>query len=383
MTGAAAPYLNYYPPPESQGGWRRADEPEAARARAGMDLARLQAARAWNRQYPVPSSLVIIRRGYLVAEWHEHGAHAGTSYNIHSCSKSFTGTAYGILFGMARRGELSGDIGLDTPAYAHIPEGYPLSDPRKAQVTLRHLLSMSSNIPGEDAGLFGVQAAADVNPFDAALGRRPLNQNLRGSAGDMWAGELTGAPGTRWEYSDPGFAHLALAFRHIAGQELAAFMQDRVIDPIGIESLTWDAMGLDDGRTGIHTMPFSGVHVTARELARFGYLMLRRGRWAGRELVPAWWLDLCTRTSQPMNLRYGLTWWVNTAGTLWPVAPRDAFSALGYNMNMCAVIPSLDLVVVRTGLGPTDSAENITPPLFAAMMESLVTGQEFQMYGAS
>ena len=72
--------------------------------------------------------------------------------------------------------------------------------------------------------------------------------------------------------------HLALAFRHIAGQELAPFMRARVFDPIGLEHLTWDTMGIDDGGTGIHTMPFSGVHVTARELARFGYLMLRRGQ---------------------------------------------------------------------------------------------------------
>jgi CubicO group peptidase (beta-lactamase class C family) len=371
MTGSAEASADYYPPPESQGGWRRADEPDAARTKAGVDLARLQAARSWNQQFGVPTSLVIIRRGYLVAEWHEHGADERTSYNIHSCSKSFTGTAYGILFEMARHGELPREIGLDTPAYAHIPEGYPLSDPRKAHITLRHLLSMSSNIPGEADGLFGVQTTADINPFDAALGHRPLNQSRRGPAGDLWAGELTGTPGTRWEYSDPAFAHLALAFRHITGQELAAFMQARVIDPTGIAGLTWDTMGIADGRTGIHTMPFSGVHVTARELARFGYLMLRGGRWAGRELVPAWWLELCTRTSQPMNPRYGLTWWVNTAGTLWPMAPRDAFSALGYNMNMCAVIPSLDLVVVRTGLGPTDSAENITPPLFEAITGSL------------
>jgi hypothetical protein len=73
-----------------------------------------------------------------------------------------------------------------------------------------------------------------------------------------------------------------------------------------------------------------------------------------------------------MNPRYGLTWWVNTAGTPWPAAPRDAFTALGYNTNMCAIIPSLDLVVVRTGLGPTDSAEDITAPLFEVIVESVV-----------
>jgi CubicO group peptidase (beta-lactamase class C family) len=361
----------YYPPPESQGGWRRADEPDAARALAGLDLARLQAGREWNRRFGVATSLVIIRRGYLVAEWHEHGADASTTFNIHSCSKSFTGTAYGILLELARRGEYAG-VDLDTFAYEYIPEGYPLTDPAKEQITLRHLLSMSSNIPGENAGLYGVQTAAGVNPFDAALGHRPINQARRGPAGDLWAGQLTGRPGTRWEYSDPAFGHLALAFRHITGEELTSFMAARVFDPIGLEHLTWDTMGIDDGGTGVHTMPYSGVHVTARELARFGYLMLRRGRWAGRELVPGWWLDLCSVTSQKMNPRYGLTWWVNTAGTLWPAAPRDAFTALGYNTNMCAVIPSLDMVVVRTGLGPTDSAEDITGPLYEVIMESLV-----------
>lgn len=379
MTTLPTTTTDYYPPPESQGGWRRADEPGPAKALAGMDLARLQAAREWNRRFGVPTSLVIVRRGHLVAEWHEHGADAATTFNIHSCSKSFTGTAYGILFELARRGEIPGAVDLDTPAYAHIPEGHPLSDPRKAQITLRHLLSMSSNIPGEDADIFGVQTAPGVNPLDAAVGHRPLNQTIRGATGDLWASTLTGTPGTRWEYSDPAFSHLALAFRHIAGQELAAFMQARVLDPIGIERLTWDTLGSDDGGTGIHTMSFSGVHVSARELARFGYLMLRGGRWAAgaspaRALVPAWWLELCTRTSQPMNPRYGLTWWVNTAGTLWPAAPRDAFTALGYNTNMCAVIPSLDLVVVRTGLGPTDHAEDITAPLFDVILDSIIDG---------
>ena len=118
-------------------------------------------------------------------------------------------------------------------------------------------------------------------------------------------------------------------------------MAERVFRPIGIESLTWETLGLDDGDIGQHTNPFSGAHVSARELARIGYLMLRRGVWAGQSLVPPWWIDLSTRTSQAANGRYGLTWWVNTQGTLWPAATREAYSALGYNTNLCTVIPSL------------------------------------------
>jgi CubicO group peptidase (beta-lactamase class C family) len=357
---------DYYPPPESRGGWRTPGSADQARALAGIEPDRLLPARAWNRQFSIPSVVVIIRRGYLVAEWCEFGANPQTCFNIHSCTKSFTGTAYGILFDEMKTGGQKPN--LDSQAYAYLPEGYPLTDPRKEQIRLRHLLSMCSGIPGESAGIFGVVTAPSVNAFEGALGYRPLRG--RETPADLWASHLTADPGARWDYSDPAFAHLSLAFRHMAGRELAEFMQERVLGPIGIESLEWEQLGLDDGRIGAHTNPFSGVHIAARELARFGYLMLRQGLWQGQQIVAPWWLELCTKTSQPHNQRYGLTWWVNTQATLWPAAPRDAFSALGYNTNLCAVIPSLDLVVVRVGSGPTAQTETTTPPFFATIMDA-------------
>ncbi len=310
--------------------------------------------------------MVIIRRGYLVAEWHENGAGPQTCFNIHSCTKSLTGTAYGILFDDVRSGRIPASVDLDSPAYAYIPPGHPLTDSRKERITLRHLLSMSSGIPGESIGAYGVRTAPGINPFAAALGFYPVL--ARGTDIELWVSHLVAEPGSRWDYCDPAFAHLSLAFREIAGQEVAQFMAERVFRPIGIESLTWETLGMDDGGIGQHTNPFSGAHISARELARIGYLMLRRGAWRGQPLVPPWWIDLSTRTSQAANGRYGLTWWVNTQGTLWPAASREAYSALGYNTNLCTVIPSLDLVIVRVGAGPTDSTENTAPPFIAAIV---------------
>jgi CubicO group peptidase (beta-lactamase class C family) len=129
------------------------------------------------------------------------------------------------------------------------------------------------------------------------------------------------------------------------------YMHERVFEPIGIESLVWDLQGVGT-RFGPHTNAHTGVHVSAREFARLGYLMLRHGRWGDRSVVPEWWVETATRTSQEQNRHYGFTWWVNTAGTLWPALPRDAFAALGLNCNACYVVPSLDLVVVRLGSGP-------------------------------
>ena len=61
---------------------------------------------------------------------------------------------------------------------------------------------------------------------------------------------------------------------------------------------------------------------------------------------------MATRASQDLNPFYGYTWWVNTNGSRWPGLPEDAFALMGYRANYCCVIPSLDLVVARTGTGP-------------------------------
>lgn len=361
MADVATDRLPYYPPPESQGGWRTLPAPR----QAGMDVEKLAAAREWNARLAVPSAIVIIRHGYLVAEWYEQGATPTTAFNIHSCTKSFTGTAFGLLFDDARRGALPGAerVALESPAYAFIPEGHPLTDPRKERITLRHLLSMSSGIAGESIGIFGTPTEPGVNPFVAALGFAPLR--ARGATPLAWVSQLAAEPGTRWDYSDPAFAHLGLAFRHITGEELGGFLQRRVFGPLGIESLTWDLLGLDDGRIGRHNMPQGGIHVAARDLARFGYLMLRRGVWHGAAIVAPWWLELATRPSQALNPQYGLTWWVNSEGT-WPAVPRDTFAAMGFNCNVCYIVPSADLVAVRIGAGPA-SALDADPTFIAAV----------------
>ena len=362
----------YYPLPESRGGWRVPADPGEAREVARIDPEQLQAARAWNADLGIISSVAVVRRGYLVAEWYEFGTDPDTRFNIYSCSKSFTGTSYGILFDDVRQGKLAGSqaVDLDSLAYDFVPEGHPLTDPRKAQITLRHLLSMSSGIPGEAAGIRGIPVAEGMNHFEGALGRAPLFPKT--APGELWASELAGDPGTVWDYSDPAFVHLSLAFPHITGQEMAPFLQERAISPIGIENMTWEPLGIDDGRIGQHTNASSGVIISARELARFGYLMLQGGVWDGRQLVPRWWLEMATRASQPHQLGYGLTWWTNSEGALWDGVPRDAFAAMGFNTNLCCVIPSLELVIVRIGAGPTESTEVVTGPFLAAAVNSVV-----------
>jgi CubicO group peptidase (beta-lactamase class C family) len=354
----------YYPPSESAGGWRRCRNDEDVRNKAGMNPERLHLiAQAQLQVYGGPWAIAIVRKGYLVGEWFGVPAMPATTFDVWSCTKSATGIAFGMLFEDSRDHKLPGDvkIDLDSQAYDFIPEGRPLTDPRKEKIRLRHLLSMTSGIPGESQGLLGVAVTPGNGEFELALGKEPSRFGI--SAATMMA-----EPGQRWDYSDAAFAHLSLIFANVTGKEIFDYMKERVFHPIGVQNSGWDLQG-GAGHIGSHTNAHSGLRLSARDFARIGYLMAHEGFWEGRQIVPESWIELATRSSQELNRSYGYTFWVNTDRVQWPNAPKDAFAFKGYASNRCYIVPSLDLVVVRLGYGPPNWPEDALLP---AVLEALI-----------
>lgn len=359
----------YYPPSESGGGWRRCGSDDEVRNNAGMDPQRLRLIEMGQSQlYGGPWAIVIVRKGYVVAEWFGVPAMPATTFDVWSATKSATGIAVGMMLDDSRNHRLPGNvtIDLDSPVYDFIPEGHPLTDPRKEKIKLKHVLSMTSGIPGESQGVLGVAVAPGKGEFEFALGKESNRFGI--SAAKMMA-----EPGQLWDYSDAGFAHLSLIFAKVSGREISDYMRERVFQPIGIQNFGWDLQG-GAGHIGPHTNAHSGLRLSARDFARLGYLMAHHGLWEGKQIVPGWWIDLATRSSQELNRKYGYTFWVNTDGAQWPAAPRDAFAFQGYGSNRCYVVPSLDLVVVRLGYAPPVLPENaILPSVVNAIVDSSVT----------
>ena len=95
-----------------------------------------------------------------------------TTFDVWSCTKSATGIAYGLLLDDSRNHRLPNNtqIDLDSPAYDFVPEGSPLSDSRKEKIKLRHLLTMTSGIPGESQGLLGLAVAPGGGEYELAFG---------------------------------------------------------------------------------------------------------------------------------------------------------------------------------------------------------------------
>jgi len=173
-------------------------------------------------------------------------------------------------------------------------------------------------------------------------------------------------PGTKWSYSDGGPNWLAECITLVYGQDLNTVMFERVFGPIGIKpnDLTWrnNAYRPRD-INGIKRREFgSGISANVDAMARLGYLYLRRGRWQGKQIIPASFVDAVRTVPRavgglPVVKResyfnasdhYGLLWWNNADGTMAKV-PRDAYWSWGLYDSLIIVIPSLDIVAARAG----------------------------------
>ena len=146
----------YYPPPESKGGWRCLSEPEDIISKAEINPAKLsQIQQVQEFLYGGDLwGIVIIRNGYLVREFYTFNVLIPTRFDIWSCTKTFTGTAWGMLLDDCARGRNPDglQVTLDSPIYDFIPDGKLLTDQRKAGILIRHILTMTSGIPGEGIG---------------------------------------------------------------------------------------------------------------------------------------------------------------------------------------------------------------------------------------
>ncbi len=331
----------YFPPQEEQGGWRsllptrgEPDDSEKARIRdaGGVDWDRLKAAWDHNAGASGGTSLLVIRRGFIVGEWYRGGDRT-TAFNIYSSSKSYTSTAFGLILSDFGNGPLPNGktLSLDTKVCnaEWLPESLPLPDPRKVEITVRNLLNMAS-------GLDAQNPPVQDHPFEWALGH----------VTDSPMAKLRNDPGAAFHYSNAGVAHLALLFRNAAGEDLFPFLKQRLFEPIGETQLRWTQIG-GSGAIGPLSQGYSGIFTNPRQHARFCYLALHKGEWAGKRIVPAAYYDFAWKGTS-VKADYGAQWWVQPHV---PGAPDDLVMTLGRDHNDGFVIPSLDLVFVRLGDG--------------------------------
>ena len=333
----------YYPGPGDSWQHRRPED-------AGMDSALLEQAVAYAKTQastipadfstqvetfgrvlgPLPKSRgatngMIIRHGYIVAEWGDTNQVDPT----YSAAKSFLSTLVGLAV----------DRGLIKSAHDPMKQyatdgGY--DSPHNAKISWENHLQQTSewegSMWGKNSNFLGVEEFGRGQ-------RRP---------------RAISEPGTYWEYNDVRINRMSLTLLEVWQKPLPQVLKDEIMDRIGASN-TWQYHGYANSQVVINgkkmdsvsggTRWGGGLWISARDEARFGYLILRQGKWKNRQIVSENWIKMAT-TPTTIGQDYGYLWWLNSAGKQYPSAPRTSFAALGYGSNTIWIDPEHDLIVV-------------------------------------
>ena len=265
---------------------------------------------------PDVTGFLIVRGGFIVHE-HYFGEQYGRNdpVKIRSITKSVTGSLIGIALAEGLLTSLNQSLGELIPE--RIPE---TADPLTASITVRQLLTMTS----------GWQ-------WDIATDYERL------IASDDWLEYILSqpvayTPGTFFAYNSGGSHVLSVVLSEVSGQATSDYAQEKLFSPLGIARPFWQ-----DSPQG-ETVGGFGLELTARNLAKFGYLYLNGGKWDGKQIVPADYLAAATTYQSTGDSTggagYGYQWWISEPQGL------AGYFALGFVGQYLYVIPERDLVVV-------------------------------------
>lgn len=270
---------------------------------------------------------VLLRNGYLVAEW-------GEPFRVDmtfSATKSFLSTTVGLALDQRLIASLEG------PVRKYVPDGL-FDTAHNAKITWDHLLRQTSDWEGT---LWGKPDWADRPPAQSSL--------------VDYIARKRNEPGTSYKYNDVRVNVLALATLHVWRKPLPQVLKEMVMDPIGASN-TWRWHGYENSwivMDGARVQSVSGgghwgggMFISARDQARFGLLTLRRGRWKDRQILSEQWVRMAL-TPTPAEPGYGfMNWFLNTGRKRWPSAPEKSFAHMGAGSNIIYCDPELDLVIV-------------------------------------
>lgn len=341
----------YFPPPDSLGGWRTITDVKEIKEIAGIDKTKLDKAFDFIRTTTKNGGLLVVRHGYLVYENYFGKGQREATPNPGSCGKSFTSIAVGIL--MRERADLFPE-GLDQKIFKpeYMPYmAFPLPDARMADIKLGQLLSFSAGIRGNNpVHINGVPSEIDPAGPDGwfamvdeyALGREEgLELKNPFSTKTLWC-----EPGGGYSYASASIHNASVMLRHITGMELEDYIDTHLAGPLG-----WGrwGYGYKNASRIKHTPGAGGIALRSTDMLRFCYMLLHEGRWGSKQIVPKEFIQHASKES-PYNPHYpySLQFNVNSSGDI-KTLPRDAYWKTGSGGHCLYIVPSLDLIVWKLG----------------------------------
>jgi CubicO group peptidase (beta-lactamase class C family) len=309
----------------------------------GLDTARLCAIAARLKETEADvHAVVVVRHGKLVFEqyfagYDEPWGHGGgprdfdatATHDMRSASKS----VISLLVGIAIDRKLIASV--DAPVVKFFPEYAAVKSPGWDQVTLRHLLTMSSGMQWDEN-----RDWKDPGNDEPHLG------NEADPARYILSKPIAKPPDTVWTYNGGGTDLLGNIIERVSGKPLEAFARETLFEPLGISD--WEWMKYGNGKVASAV----GLRVRPRDAAKIGQLMLDRGAWGGRQIVSPEWIEQSVRPRfQAIGyfsglFFYGQQWWLGRS-----IAQQKEvkwIAAMGSGGQRIFIVPDRDLVVMTT-----------------------------------
>ncbi len=268
---------------------------------------------------------LVIYKGYVVAEFGDT-TWADPTYSV---AKSMLSTVVAIA---VRDGKIAS---LDEPVGKLVKDG-GYDSPHNALVTWKMHLQQESEWQGT---MFGKR--------DDFIGKESFG------SGERKPRDIR-QPGSFYEYNDVRINRFGLSLLRTFGESVPGVFRREVMDPIGASN-TWrwipyhnsfvDVDGRQLASVSGGTRWGGGVWINAEDMARFGYLWLRDGKWGKKQVVPTAFVKAALTPSEH-GPDYGYLWWLNTQGKNYPDLPATTYGARGAGSNTITILPEQDLVIV-------------------------------------
>ena len=257
-------------------------------------------------------SVMVVRRGHVVAEGWWAPYSSGHRHQLYSLSKSFTSTAIGIA-------QAEGRLSVDDPVVGFFPERAPAEPPANLKaMRVADLLRMAT---GQQSEPPRVEPVSWVEQF--------------------LAHPVPFKPGTHFLYNTPATYMQSAIVQKVAGEKLVDYLEPRLFLPLSIEAPTWEV-----SPEGICTGGY-GLSVRTGDIASFGQLLLDRGAWKGRQLVPAAWVDAATGRQVANGSNPNSDWDQGYGYQFWRCR-HGAYRGDGAFGQFCVVLPEQETVVAIT-----------------------------------
>jgi CubicO group peptidase (beta-lactamase class C family) len=290
---------------------------------------------------------IILRHGYIVAEWGDP-RRVDMTFSV---TKSFLSTTVGVAYDRKVIRNLQDHVrDYMAPVLALEPDFRKSRAERIGRSDLLHLFETEHN-----RKITWDHLLRQTSDWEGTLWGKPEWADRPGNKPAEWMTRKRNEPGTVYEYNDVRVNVLALAALNVLRRPLPQVLKENVMDPIGA-SQTWRWYGYENSWVLLDGTPIQsvsggghwggGMFISGLDMARFGYLTLRRGKWRDRQILSEEWVRMAT-TPTTVQPTYGfMNWFLNTDRRFIASAPASAFAHMGAGTNMIYLDPDNDLVIV-------------------------------------